>query len=224
MQSLTKIVAMQAFMELSGDLSKVVTYKYQDEEYNYRYCDKSESARLRVSDGETMKAIDLVHASLVGSANNAVESLARASGVERQAFIRKMNELVRAWGAVSTSFEEPTGLSPGNVSTASDYALISKEALKTAIIAKASASREYTFDTINTKKRHTIYNTNSLIRYGTSLPINGSKTGYLEEAGYCLMIRVKSKSGGNVIITALGADNKTENYSDIKLLAQEWGD
>jgi hypothetical protein len=122
--SLTKLVAARVFLDLKPSLNQVITYKVQDENYNNQYCKPWESAKLTVKDGETMTIEDLLYSALVGSANNAVESLVRVSGLSRPNFITKMNETVKSWGATSTSFVEPTGLSPQNVSSPFDYAII----------------------------------------------------------------------------------------------------
>ena len=127
---------MKVFLDTKPSLNNVVTYSVKDEEYNYEYCKKWESARLKVDDGDTLTIEDLIYSSLVGSANNSIETLVRVSGMNRNDFIKKMNETVRLWGANSTSFEEPTGLSPNNVSSASDYAIITKEVFKHPIIQK----------------------------------------------------------------------------------------
>jgi len=124
-----------------------------------------------------------------------------------------MNDNVKKWGAKSTYFIEPTGLAPENVSSAIDYAIISKEVLKNPIIQKASTIKEYIFTTINTKNRHRIKNTNNLIKQN-KFNITGSKTGYLDEAGYCLMTQVKKDFNKNLIIVTMGA--KTRNISFIE--------
>ncbi len=210
--SLSKLVAIKVFLDLKPDLKKVVTYKYQDEKYNYAYCKQWESARLKVKEGETMTVENLISAALIGSANNAVESLVRVSGLSRGKFIAKMNDTVKSWGATSTSFVEPTGLSPRNVSSPLDYAIITKEVFSNPLIKKISTTVKYTFKTINTKKTHTLTNTNQLLKSGT-YPIIGSKTGYLDEAGYCLMTRVQT-ANGNLIAVNFGSQNKAANFSD----------
>lgn len=208
--SLTKLVAVKVFLDARPGLDGSVAYSAADEEYNYQYVDnKWESASLKIKDGETLTIKDLVYSALVGSANNAVETLVRASGMEREKFIAKMNETVGGWGALSTHFIEPTGLSPQNVSSASDYAIITKEALKDSVIQKASATKEYKFATINTKKSHWIKNTNPLL-LSDSFYVTGSKTGYLNEAGHCLMMRSKSKNGDDLITVIMGAYSKTK--------------
>jgi D-alanyl-D-alanine endopeptidase (penicillin-binding protein 7) len=210
--SLTKLVAVRVFLDMKPDLAKVVTYKYQDEKYNYAYCKPWESARLTVKEGETLTVENLVYSALIGSANNAVESLVRVSGLSRDKFIARMNETVAGWGATSTSFIEPTGLSPQNVSSPLDYAIITKEVFSNTLIKKMSTTVKYTFKTINTKKSHTLSNTNQLLKSGL-YPIVGSKTGYLDEAGYCLMTRVQTTSG-NLIAINFGSQSKAANFSD----------
>lgn len=210
--SLTKLIAAQVFLDTKPTLNKEVAYSLQDEKYNYQYCKPWESARLRVSDGETMTIENLLYAALVGSANNAVESLVRVSGLDRAEFIRKMNEQALAWGAQKTKFLEPTGLSPENVSSPLDYAIMAREVLKNPLLKKISTTARYSFTTINKKIKHNLSNTNNLLFVG-NYKISGSKTGYLDEAGYCLMTRVES-AAGNLIVVNFGAKSKEDNFKD----------
>jgi D-alanyl-D-alanine endopeptidase (penicillin-binding protein 7) len=210
--SLTKLVAAKVFLETKPDLKKVVAYKYQDEKYNYEYCKPWESSRLRVSEGETMTVEDLLYSTLVGSANNAIETLVRVSGLSRAQFVSKMNETVKSWGALNTKFVEPSGLSPNNVSSPFDYAIITKEVFSNPLMEKISTTARYTFKTINTQKSHTLTNTNQLLR-SNKYPIVGSKTGYLDEAGYCLMTRTKT-STGNIVSINLNSQSKDANFLD----------
>ncbi|MFH1662174.1 MAG: RlpA-like double-psi beta-barrel domain-containing protein [Candidatus Falkowbacteria bacterium] len=87
--SLTKLVAIKTFLETRPSLDRVVIYSSQDEEYNYEWCSKWESARLKVAHGDSITVEDLLYASLVGSANNAIETLVRVSGMPRNDFIKK---------------------------------------------------------------------------------------------------------------------------------------
>ncbi len=210
--SLTKLVAAKVFLDTRPTLNKVVSYKIQDEDYNYKYCNSWEVAKLTVKDGETMTIENLLYSALVGSANNAVESLVRVSGLSRSKFIEKMNEVVKSWGASSTSFVEPTGLSPQNVSSPFDYAIISKEVFKNPIIQKISTTAKYSFTTINTKKAHTIKNTNKLLT-SSQYPIIGSKTGYLDEAGNCLITRIKTAQD-NLIVINFGSTSSVNSFAD----------
>ena len=210
--SLTKLIATQVFLDTNPDLNKVVAYSVKDEQYNYLYCKPWESSRLRVADGETMTIKDLLYSVLVGSANNAIESLVRVSGLSRPDFVAKMNEKAVVLGATSTHFIEPSGLSPENVSSPYDYAIMVKEILKNQLINKISTTLKYSFSTINTKNKHNLTNTNSSL-LSSKYNITGSKTGYLDEAGYCLMTRVESPKGGLIIVN-FGAKSKNDNFKD----------
>jgi len=216
--SLTKMVALKVFLDTKPNLNKIVTYKVQDENYNYEYASKSELARLTVSDGETMTIRDLLYSSLLGSANNAVESLVRVSSLSRQAFIDRMNKYVKDIGTTQTKFIEPTGLSPKNVSSAMDYALITKAVLTDGNLEKVSMTKNYTFTTINTKKTHYLKNSNNLL-FSSSLKVTGGKTGYLDESLYCLMTRVKDSNGDDVIVVTLGAPTRALSFEEtLKLI------
>lgn len=214
--SLTKLIAAQVFLDTKPSLDKVVSYSYQDEKYNYEYCKPWESSRLRVSEGETMTIGDLLYSALVGSANNAVESLVRVSGISRNEFIARMNAQAKTWGAVSTHFVEPTGLSPDNVSSPLDYAIMTKEIFKNPLLQKISTTPRYSFSTISSKIKHTLNNTNALLLSG-KYQISGSKTGYLDEAGYCLMTRVDTPLG-KLIVVNFGASSKNNNFKDNETL------
>ncbi|MHB8904113.1 MAG: RlpA-like double-psi beta-barrel domain-containing protein, partial [Patescibacteria group bacterium] len=150
--SLTKLIAIKVFLDLKPNLNKIVAYKNQDAKNNEKYCEPGEISKIKLKEGDTLKIQDLVYAALVGSANNAVESLVRVSGLSRDNFIAQMNKTVKAMGATSTKFIEPSGLSPENVSSPYEYAIISKAILSNPLIQKISTTISYKFKTVNTKK------------------------------------------------------------------------
>ena len=209
--SLTKLLAAKVFLETKPDLNRYFAYQDQDSDYNHKYCRAGEEARLRLTAGEMLKLQDYLYASLVGSANNTVETLVRASGLSRQEFINKMNSLAISYGAVNTKFVEPTGLSPENVSSAADYAIIMNKIAGDDLIKKISSTARYSFKT-KAGRQITVSNTNQLLKVDGS-QIIVSKTGYLDEAGYCLA--TLSKSGDkNILVVTLGASSREESYSD----------
>ena len=210
--SLTKLVAVKTFLDVKPDLDKVVTYSQEDEKEIGKYCTPSEAAMVNLRDGDQVKVRDLVYSALIGSANNAVESLVRLSGLTRDEFINKMNANAKKWGATSTKFVEPTGLSPDNVSTAKDYALILKNISQDATIKKISTTASYQFSTINTKQSHTIKNTNKLLREG-NFSLETSKTGYLTEAGHCLAMAAQQQdTKQHFIVVTLGSPTWSKSY------------
>jgi serine-type D-Ala-D-Ala endopeptidase (penicillin-binding protein 7) len=215
--SLTKLVAIKVFLDLKPNLNDIIAYSKNDEKLNYQYCKEWESARLNLEEGETLTIENLLYSSLVGSTNNTVETLVRASGLVRKEFIDRMNIIVASWGASTTKFVEPTGLAPSNVSSSLDYAIITKNVYEHPIIVKASIAPSYSFTTINKKKAHKIKNTNELIKIKT-FDLIGSKTGYLDEAGYCLMVRGKGKDDSNIIVVTMGAKTREKSFQETKEL------
>ena len=217
--SFTKLVAAKVFVDTKPTLSQVVKYSLRDEEYNYEHVNKWESASLDLDEGESLTIEDLLYASLVGSANNTIETLVRVSGFKRDDFISKMNEMVKKWGASTTSFIEPSGLAPENVSSALDYAIITREVFKHPIIAKASVMAEYKFATVDTGISKRVRNTNHIIRHN-KFNIMGSKTGYLNEAGYCLMTRIAAGNGENIIVVTMGAATRDISFNETSELME----
>jgi len=98
--------------------------------------------------------------------------------------------------------------------------LFSKEALKSFSMLQGTTTKEYTFTTINRGVFHRIKNTNELL--DSSLYVTGGKTGYLDEAGYCLMAKAKNSQGREVIAVTLSATTSSSRFSDTEKLLR-WG-
>lgn len=207
--SLSKIMTAAIFLKTQTPMDKVVTYKALD---------NAIGAKLYVTPGETMTTKDLFYTMLVGSANNAANALARSTGLSMAEFVQRMNDQAKEWGLTSTHFDDVSGLDEDNSSSVSDYARLSAKALKEPLIMKASMTPHYTFTTLNTKQAHTIVNKNKM--FGAGWYVTGMKTGYLDEAGYCLMVRTRvSKSAPPDVITViLGSSTDTLRYSEMKAL------
>lgn len=219
--SLTKIVAAAVYLKHQPDLNLKVDYQDRDAKFNGLYAPLSEAALINFKNNDRMLAKDMLYAALVASANNAVESLVRVSGLSREQFVEEMNALVKSWGALDTRFTEPSGLSAKNVSSAKDYAIITREAFKDPAVKEATTTAKYTIKFLNRPATKTITNTNQLIVDQAQenlklaqLGINGSKTGYTKEAGYCLMTRVKSVNGQFTIVT-FGAPSRETSFSEM---------
>ncbi len=211
--SLTKIITASVFLDTNPDFEKVITYSVKDEENNWPYLEnKYESMRLRINDQDQLKVKDVFFSTLVKSTNNTAETLIRISGLSRDDFIAKMNEKVKNWGATSTFFVEPSGLSPENVSTALDYAIISKNALSNPKMLEATTLRRYEFTTLKEKKKFILSNTNKMLL--KDFYVTGGKTGLTDEAGYCLMTRVKTEEG-EFIGVLLGAETRDQSYDEM---------
>ena len=144
-------------------------------------------SQIYLKAGEEMTVNDLLKAICVGSANDAVVTLAeRISGTE-EAFVFKMNEKVKSMGLKNTNFK--TGLDTANhYSSAYDMASMARELVRHKKILEYSGIYE-TYLRQNTKNKFWLVNTNKLIK--TYDGMDGLKTGYTKEAGYCLTATAK---------------------------------
>lgn len=207
--SLTKLITAAVFLETKPDLEHIVEYRVQDEEYNYRYANKWEVVRLSLRDGETVSVRDLLTAALVGSANNAVESLVRVSGMTRDAYIARMNAFAQEHGASTLFFDDPAGLSPKNVSSARDYARAVSAALENSFIQETSTLKSAEITTRNTNRTLKVKNTHPLLN-ASGYTFEGFKIGYLHEARNTVVAKVATESG-SLIVVVLGDVNRNAN-------------
>lgn len=146
-------------------------------------------SQIYLEAGEEMTVNDLLKAICVGSANDAVVTLSeRISGTE-EAFVFKMNEKVKSMGLKNTNFKNATGLDTANhYSSAYDMASMARELVRHKKILEYSGIYE-TYLRQNTKNKFWLVNTNKLIK--TYDGMDGLKTGYTKEAGYCLTATAK---------------------------------
>ena len=180
--------------------------------------DEVGGARLRVSVGGVYRRTDLLHASLMGSANNATNALARSTGLTRQQFLARMNEKAKMLGMLDTKFVDPTGIKVGNISTAHDIALLIDAAAKNDLISSIGQKQVYTLESIARRPRaHSIKNTNVLLARG--VPVQIAKTGFLYESMYNLAVQGTDATGKQCTVVVLGAPTLAASFH----LAQEFG-
>lgn len=208
--SITKLMMAMVALDFGLEWDKEVTI--EPDEYAI-------GGRLVLSLGEFVTVRDLMHASLMSSANNATLALVRTLGVPEEEFVRAMNRKVIELGLEQTEFADVTGLDPGNVSTAYEVARLAEVAWRDyPVIAEITSKTEYTFTVGGTGREHTIKNSNKLItEYGLSL--TGSKTGYLYESNFCLVVQ-GAGTLGNRIAVVLGSPSERDNLNDTKRLLE----
>ncbi|HSX24520.1 MAG TPA: hypothetical protein VLG69_00980 [Candidatus Andersenbacteria bacterium] len=144
---------------------------------------------LVLSPGETVTMKDLFNASLLGSANNATMAYVRQLGIPTDEFVQEMNRKAVELHLEQTEFHDVTGLTAQNVSTAYEIAVMANYAFTHyPEISQATSQKEYTFTVQGTNREHTIHNTNKFAQTG-EMNVTGSKTGFLYEAGYCLVVQ-----------------------------------
>lgn len=222
--SITKLMTANVFMDAMQDDCKDASQCVStwDKIITYNKTDDLEGAKLYVNDGETMRIKDIFYSMLVGSANNAAKTLANNSRVSYEKFIDMMNKKTKEWNLEDTVFKDPTGLNANNRSTAFDIAIMAKNVFKNLEMLKATTVKKYSFKTLNTNIAHTISSTNALL-FDKDLYITGAKTGFLNEAGHCLVLKAKNKNDGREVIgVVLGESSSEKRFEDIKKLVQ-WG-
>jgi len=150
---------------------------------------------------------ELLNAMLVRSDNSAAETLASDYPGGRQAFIRDMNKFATYNNMKSTNFDDPTGLSANNISTATDLAAMISKAAQYTFIREISTKKQVEID-VPYKKVHrklVLNNTNRPILFGFE-DIVVSKTGFTSRAGFCLGLAVE-RNNQRYAIVILGTNN-----------------
>ena len=162
------------------------------------------------------KVSELIKAVGIGSANDAAVVLAEVLGGTVENFVAMMNNKVKELGLKNTNFKNPHGLDEANhYSTAYDMAIISSELVKYDFILDVTSTYEDNFMHPNGKSIWLV-NTNSLIRFYEG--VDGLKTGFTEEAGYCLTA-TKKNGDMRILTVTMNAETKEDRNSDtVKLM------
>ena len=169
---------------------------------------KNSSSTLRV--GDTMNRAEALLFALMKSENPAAAALARTYPGGRPAFIAAMNAKARQLGMTSTRYAESTGLDPHNVSSARDLGILVSAASQYGLIRQFSTTPAYDFNLGYRMLKSN--NTNALVRNG-GWNINLSKTGYINEAGRCVVMHTTVNSRPAVVVL-LGASSSQARTND----------
>lgn len=156
-----------------------------------------------------MSREDLLSLMLVKSDNNAAEALARSYDGGRDRFILEMNVKAASIGMISTHYDDPSGISAGNVSTAKDLATLLTHIYNYHKIKDITSTASYNLEVENKRKKHsyvTVNNTNrNLLTEFHEIEI--SKTGTTNAAGKCLAMFV-TRNGNHYVVVILGERNR----------------
>jgi serine-type D-Ala-D-Ala endopeptidase (penicillin-binding protein 7) len=175
-------------------------------------------ARSRLLEGMTLSNRDLLHAALMGSDNRAIPALGRAVKLTPPQLTAAMNAKARALGLKNTRFHEPTGLSTGNVSTPREIVTMLKAVMANATLAPITRRAEYDAHPVGKPPLH-YNNTNHPAARG-NVQVLGGKTGYNDEARYCLVVATKV-DGRTYYMAFLGDDGKITRFGDVARVA-DW--
>lgn len=170
-----------------------------------------------VYQGETVTVRDAFISGLVGSLNTMTILFVRATGVQYDDYLVRMNARARGLGLWNTKFIDVTGLSSENVTTAKETAWLLKEALSYQDIRDALILSHYAFQTLRTNRTVNVTSTNKL--FDSNLRIEGGKTGFTSEAKYNFAVSIDSGTGDEVIVVVLGSLTEDARFSDARALA-----
>jgi D-alanyl-D-alanine endopeptidase (penicillin-binding protein 7) len=195
--SITKLMTAIVVLESGAPLEDPVSVTMQDVDRL-----KGTSSRLRV--GVTLPRKEMLRLALMASENRAASALARHHPGGVSAFVQAMNHKARQLGMQDTRFVDATGLNPNNVSTALDLAILVNAGYQYSLI------RDYTTtDSVrlafqgSTKRKKgralAFQNSNALVRSG-QWEIGLSKTGYISEAGRCLVMQARIATKPVIIV------------------------
>ena len=201
--SLTKLMTGLIISEAKLSMDEMLTITQDDVD-----TEKGSSSRLRV--GTTLSRGELLHLALMSSENRAASALGRTYPGGLSAFVSLMNAKARMLGMRDTRFVEPTGLSSDNQSSARDLATLVSVAYERPILRDLSTSPSYQLDL---GRRTLQYNNSNRLVRNPEWEIGLQKTGYISEAGRCLVMQAKV-AGRKVIMVFLDSAGKLARVQD----------
>lgn len=178
--------------------------------------DTEKHSRSRLRPGVRLTRAEMLQLALMASENRAANSLGRNYPGGLAKFVEAMNLKAKILGMTSTRFNDPTGLSSANVSSGLDLVKLVKAAASYPLIRKYSTAGELTVDT--GMREMTFRNTNRLIE-ASDWQILVSKTGYISEAGNCLVMQAKI-DGRPTVMVLLDAEGRSARFGDAQRLRQ----
>jgi D-alanyl-D-alanine endopeptidase (penicillin-binding protein 7) len=201
--SLTKLMTAMVVLDAKQNMHELIAIDQRD-------VDIVKHSSSRVPVGGVISRQDVLALALMSSDNRAAAALGRTFPGGVVAFKSAVRAKVAALGMSQTVIEEPTGLSPNNKSTAQDLVKMARAASTYPEITRITTESS---DTINISGRDVEYrNTNRLVG-AKGWEIGLSKTGYTEEAGRCLIMKIKS-AGKNATLVLLNAKASSARIVD----------
>ena len=203
--SITKVMTALVLLDRAPDLDLDVVVSRRDVR-------RASTTYLRR--GERVTLDTLLHLALIASDNVAARILARASGWGTRRFVQEMNAKAAALGLEGTSFVEPSGLDERNVSTPYDVARLLAAASEVPPISRIM--RKWTHSVRTDRRSVNIRNTNRLLQ--SRHAIQGGKTGYISEAGFCLTALVELPDADPIVLVVLGAGSNAGRFTEARRL------
>jgi D-alanyl-D-alanine endopeptidase (penicillin-binding protein 7) len=217
--SITKLMTAMVVLDAWPDLRASIAITEDDIDY-------LRGSRSRLHVGATMTRETALLLALMSSENRAAHALARYYPGGMPAFVAAMNDKAYFLGMRDTRFDDPTGLSSNNVSTALDLAKMAVAAYRYPLIREFSTMAEATVEVAGQPLE--FHNTNPLVKHA-SWNVGLSKTGYIHEAGKCLVMQARVAHRPIVIVlldsagklTRVGDANRIRRWVEATLAAHD---
>ncbi|WP_404442665.1 D-alanyl-D-alanine carboxypeptidase [Sutcliffiella horikoshii] len=206
--SMTKIMTMLLIMEAidKGELT------WDEKIRTSEYAASMGGSQIFLEPGEEMTTDEMLRGIAIASGNDASVAMAERIAGSEAAFVDRMNAKAKDLGLENTMFQNPTGLPAKNhYSTANDMAVMAKELLKYEGITKYTGQYE-DYLRQDSEKKFWLVNTNKLVRFYPG--VDGVKTGFTQEAKYCLTATAK-KDNMRVIAVVFGAPTPKDRNAQI---------
>ncbi len=210
--SITKLMTAMVVLDAKLDLDETLTISDAD-----RDLIRMTGSRLQV--GATLTRRELLVLALMASENRAATALGRNYPGGMAAFVAAMNEKAAALGMRNSRFSDPAGLHTENLSTASDLAKMIAAAQAYPLIVQATTTLQQEVHPFASRGALNYANTNGLLK-NPDWDIALSKTGYIHEAGRCLVMRANIR-GEELSIVLLNSFGKLTPYGDSNRL-RKW--
>ncbi|MCM0043618.1 MAG: D-alanyl-D-alanine endopeptidase [Burkholderiaceae bacterium] len=201
--SITKLMTSLVVVEANQDLDEMLTVTEEDVDR-----EKFSHSRLRI--GSQLSRANMLHIALMSSENRAASALGRHYPGGIRAFVGAMNAKAQELGMGSSHFADATGLSSANVSSARDLAKLVVAGYQHPLIRQFSTDSRYAVDPGGRTLEYR--NSNGLIEK-PDWEIGLQKTGYISEAGRCLVMQVHV-SGRPVVMIFLDSKSKQSRLAD----------
>lgn len=210
--SITKLMTAVIVVDAKLPMDEVIQITQAD-------VDVVKHSRSRLAVGARHTRGDLMHLALMSSENRAAHALGRTYPGGMTAFVKAMNAKARELGMVQSTFVEPTGLSSANVSTPRDLVKLLQAS------ASRPAIRFYTTDQqheVRSAGHPTLFRNTNMLVSNPTWDIKVSKTGFINEAGQCLVMvaRINNRDTAIVLLNAEGKGTRIGDAVKIKQMIQ----
>lgn len=211
--SVTKVMTAMVALDANPDLDEILTITSDDKDYL-----KHSFSRMPI--GTQLPRRVVLTLALSSSENRAAHALSRYYPGGESAFVEAMNQKAATLGMTSSRFRDPTGLNPGNISTARDLAIMVQAAMQYPLIREASTTKQMLIHPMAKRMPMQYKVTNSFLRNNNpNWAIYLSKTGFTDEAGRCLVMQAKA-SAKTMTIVLLNGTGKLTPYGDAERVRQ----